>query len=88
MLVDVYDTYATAPCGTLLHFEVSLPAGTTPEAAARIAHEYVGGTDPEIETELTRRNANLHETAQWEVIRDLQQDGYAIMPLKRQAEAA
>ncbi|MCA8991904.1 MAG: DUF2024 family protein [Planctomycetaceae bacterium] len=78
VIVDVYDTYATAPNGAVLHFEAVVPTGTTLEEVGRLVHEYVGGVDPEIEMEWTAQRACRAPRA----IRELQQAGLHTVSLK------
>ncbi|MCA9031573.1 MAG: DUF2024 family protein [Planctomycetaceae bacterium] len=78
MIVDVYDTYATAPAGTLLHFEAIVPTGTTLDEARRLVHDYVGGVDPEVEMEWSSQRVYRDPRA----IQELQQAGLHTVSLK------
>lgn len=77
MIVDVYDTYATAPTGVILHFEAILPAGATQAEASQRIHDYVGGSDPEVEMEWTSRRL----CSDAEVLRELRRCGLCTVSL-------
>ena len=82
MHVDVYDTYATAADGGLLHFDFYVLAGTEISEVERLIHGFVGGADPEIEAE--RRCANLLMSDPGILI-VLKAHGSSLQPLRRTA---
>jgi len=85
MKVDVYDTYATAPDGSLMHFKFHVPEGTSHSEVVRLAQIYVAGEDPEIEAE--RRYTNL-VTRDPSILIDLRRNGFSVHPLHSAAERA
>ncbi|MCA9125078.1 MAG: DUF2024 family protein [Planctomycetales bacterium] len=85
MKVDIYDTYATAPDGRLMHFDFHVPAGTSQRDVERLAAKHVGGTDPEIEAE--RRVTNVL-TQDPSVLSMLKGEGFIMQPLHSVAKRA
>ena len=85
MKVDVYDTYATAPDGRLLHFDFYVPSGSSQSEVGRLAHIYVGGKDPEIEAE--RRLAS-QITRDPTIMVALRSEGFSVQPLLTLARRA
>ena len=85
MKVDIYDTYATAPDGRLMHFDFHVPAGTSQRDVERLAAKHVGGTDPEIEAERRLKNVLAHDPS---VLAHLEREGFSVQPLHSVAKRA
>ncbi len=41
MIIDVYDTYSKLENGSIIHFDVLLPGGSTKETAIKFAREFL-----------------------------------------------
>ncbi len=83
MKVDVYDTYATAGNGNMIHFDVLLPTDTPPESALKFARQWlasVGLSDATVEQ--SRCNFCHSENAQPQVIKDIELSGYHIIKME------
>jgi hypothetical protein len=79
MKIDLYDTYATAPNGTLMHFHMMVPAGVSRHQVLTLIHALIGGDEPEIEAE--HRGAGF--VACHPTVRDsLHTRGYHISPVR------
>ncbi|MCS7465398.1 DUF2024 family protein [Stieleria sp. ICT_E10.1] len=81
MKYDFFDTYATDPDGTVLHFDAIVPAGTSQRVVRRLIHGYVGGDDPEIEIQRNRWKSSGHGRIDVAALAELQQHGFAVVPL-------
>ena len=82
MHVDVYDTYATAADGGLLHFDFYVLAGTEMSEVERLIHRLIGGADPEIEAELRSANLLVSDPG---ILVELKAQSSSLQPLHRTA---
>ena len=88
MKIDVYDTYATASDGRILHFEALVRSGMCPQEVEKRIHAFVGAGDPEIEMEFDRWKSSGHAAVNPAVLAIVERDGMAIVPLIRMHKAA
>ncbi len=89
MKLDVYDTYATASDGSLLHFDVFVVAGTPVHTVSQVAHDFARCDDPEIEMELNLWKSSRIDSVDAEALVAVHRKGFAIVPLSpRQKKAA
>ena len=79
MVIDCYDTYATAHDGSILHFDVVVAAGTLKGIVEHVAAQFAGGHSPEVEAELSCRvsAAQASVTAKHRI--ELKRRGFAIV---------
>ncbi|MFG0254312.1 MAG: DUF2024 family protein [Rhodopirellula sp. JB053] len=88
MKMDVYDTYATASDGTILHFDSLVPAGTCRTEVEQFVDDFVGAPDPEIEIALDRWKSSGQFPIAPTAIAKVEQCGFAVSQLRRIARDA
>lgn len=89
MRLAIYDTFATAPSGAILHFEVFAPFTALQTVVEPLVALHVGGSDPELEMlrcgEL-QLDVSLDDTP---IVQEIARDGIAIREIGfRQRKAA
>jgi Domain of unknown function (DUF2024) len=83
MIVDVYDTYAKSPSGATIHFDVLVPAKTSPETAFGYALEWLKKVDlADAELKQARCRFCHSENAGAKIVSDIQRDGYHIIRME------
>ncbi|EMI54863.1 DUF2024 family protein [Rhodopirellula sallentina] len=83
MKIDVYDTYATALDGTILHFDSLVPAGMRQNEVEQLIHDFVGADDPEIEIALDRWKSSGQTPIAPGTLAKVERCGFAVVPLRR-----
>lgn len=82
MKLAIYDTFATAPNGAILHFEVFASATALPTVVEPLVARHIGGADPELEMlrcgEL-QLGPSLDEAL---IVQEVKQDGIAIREIE------
>lgn len=82
MQADVFDSYATGRNGKLLHFDVLVPSGTSPETALAAGRAFLEGLGESPDgLQQSRCNFCHVETVPSEVETVIRTEGHFILPL-------
>lgn len=83
MKVDVYDTYATSPAGTTIHFDVLVPTDVDADTAFGFARQWLKRVGlGEAVLKQSRCNFCHSENAGAQVVADIERDGYHIIAME------
>ena len=82
MRADVFDSYATGQAGNILHFDVLVPSGTSPETALAAGRAYLESLGEKADGLEQSRCTFCHvETVPQEVETIIRAEGHFILPL-------
>jgi hypothetical protein len=79
MVIDCYDTYATGPDGSILHFDVVVAAGTLKAIVEQVAAQFAGSHSPEVEAKFSCRVLAAQARVTTEHRIELKRRGFAIV---------
>lgn len=83
MKIDVYDTYAKSKQGHIMHFDVLVPHGTSPNQAFAYAQEWLIETDEDAQgLDQSRCNFCHSENSHPEIQALIHKRGYYILKME------